>query len=246
MSTELEMLRHFATTTRSRGGFGVTILKCDGNDGKWKAGKDGKDMNGRKLVADVPDVMHGHQKFENKIPVFNIGRASDGFTPSERETLGDTDQDRWSGGKDPWQPVVLQPMFDDETRESFLFISSNQGGRDAVAILTNAFVENSELHPEDAGKLPLCSLASDSYLNTHSKRIHFPIFEIIDWIERPAAVRRIKPPPVVMLAIEQQVQPEPSTESSAPPKAKSKIRSKAGGGGLNALDDEVPFAPSRI
>src|SRR5262249_27769653 len=136
--TELEHLRRYASAARSRGGFGVSFLKCDGNTGAWKAGKDGTDMAGRQLVADVPDAMHGFQKFENKKPIYVIGRVCDGYVPPERSTLGDTDQNRWHGGKDPWSAVVLLPMFDPESREPFIFASSSDGGQKAVTALVDA------------------------------------------------------------------------------------------------------------
>ena len=66
-------------------------------------------------------------------------------------------------------------------------------------------------NPEDADKVPLCQLESNSYINTHNKRIFFPIFLVLDWVELPDAVRRIKPPPPV-LAIESKVEPAPESE----------------------------------
>src|SRR5262249_24085744 len=103
-------------------------------------------------------------------------------------------------------------------------------------------------NPEDADKVPLCQLESDSYINTHNKRIFFPIFLVLDWVELPDAVRRIKPPPPV-LAIESKVEPAPESEPESdgggetrlPPKRKRQ-RVAAGGGG-NVIDDEIPFAP---
>ena len=68
-------------------------------------------------------------------------------------------------------------------------------------------------NPEDADKVPLCQLESDSYINTHNKRIFFPIFLVLDWVELPDAVRRIKPPPPPpVLAIESKVEPAPESE----------------------------------
>jgi hypothetical protein len=99
---ELAALRRYASAARSRGGFGIPFLKCDGNTGAWKAGKNGTDMSGRQLVADVPDSMVGFQKFENNKPVYVIGRVADGYQPPDRDTLGDSDPSRWGpGGKDP-------------------------------------------------------------------------------------------------------------------------------------------------
>jgi hypothetical protein len=247
-STELEYLRRYVSAARSHSGFGVSFLKCDGNTGEWKAGKDRTKMTGRQLVADVPDAMHGFQKFENKKPIYVVGRICDGYQPPERDTLGDMNQSRWHNGKDPWAAVVLLPMFDLETREPFVFTSDSGGGKDAVTTLVDAMVDNVALHPEDANKLPLCELASDSYLNSHGKQIYTPIFEIAAWETRPEAVRRIKPPPAPVLAIESKVEPEPESEPEGDeefgsPLPRKRRRVAISGGGK--LDDEIPFAPCR-
>jgi hypothetical protein len=188
--SELECLRRYASVARSRGGFGALFLKCDGNTGEWKAGKDGNDMAGRQLVADVPDAMQGFQKFENRKPIYVIGRICDGYVPPERSTLGDTDKTRWHRGKDPWESVVLLPMYDPESREPFIFTSSNGGGKDAVTALVDAVVDNAALHPDDADKLPLCQLSGDHYENSHGKTIYTPIFEIMDWTPFAGSGRR--------------------------------------------------------
>jgi hypothetical protein len=242
---ELEFLRRYVSVARSHSGFGVSFLKCDGNSGQWKAGKDRTDMNGRRLVADVPDAMHGWQKFESNKPIYVIGRICHGYQPPERDTLGDTDRNRWHGGKDPWHPVVLLPMYDPETREPFLFTSTNDGGKDAVTALIDAVVDNVALHADDTNKLPVCGLASNSYLNSHGKEIFVPIFEIMNWTERPEAVRRIKPTPIEMLAIESNVVSEESKSAASPSKRKPQQVAAGGGGGGGIIDDEIPFAPCR-
>ena len=168
--SELDLLRSFAASSRSRADFGVPFLKCDGHDGAWKAGKNASAMDGRRLVADVLDIMHGHQKFENKKPIYALGRVADRFEP-QRSALGDSDEARWVDGKDPWAAVVLLPMWDPETREPFLFTSANQGGRDGVSTLVDAFLDNCQTRPKDNRKLPLVELSSDSYTNTQGKQI---------------------------------------------------------------------------
>jgi hypothetical protein len=45
--------------------------------------------------------MTGHQKFETKVPVYQIGRVADRYQPPPREQLGDLDQELWPDGKDP-------------------------------------------------------------------------------------------------------------------------------------------------
>jgi hypothetical protein len=237
-SKELEHLRRFASTARGQNGFGVTFVRCDGNNGAWPPGKNRIDMVGKKLVAETVDAMHGHVNYTNKKPGYAIGRMADGYLP-DRHALGDTHENHWHNGKDPWEATVLLPLFDPETREVYLFTSSNDGGRKAVAALIDAVTDNAVAHPEDADKAPLCQLESDSYINTNNKRIFFPIFSILDWVERPDAVRRIKPPPV--LTIESKPEPEPEEFGSPLPRKRRRIAVTGGG----KMDDEIPFAPCR-
>jgi hypothetical protein len=189
--SELEHLRRFATAFRSRGGFGTPFVKLDGNNGTWKMGKDPFDVKGRRLIADTHDAMHGLQCFEDKKPIYFIGRLAEAWEPPSAEKFDEN-----------WKPVVLMPMYDLETHEPYLFTSQNKGGRDGIANLVDAMFDCYDAHPQDIGKLPICELATDSYINSHSKQIFVPIFETVGWTERPTEVGRIKPPPAAVLAIE--------------------------------------------
>jgi hypothetical protein len=249
MTRELEHLRNFATAAR-RGGFGVPFFRLDGNTGEYhRTGKDNTaTMNGQKLACDPVDAMTGWQKFEKKIPVYQIGRVADGYQPPVREELGDLDEFAWENGKDPWTRIDLLPFWDVESREVLLFSAANKGSRDAVAHLVEAYINNVGVHPEDLNKVPLVELESDSYVNNHGKKISYPIFAIIDWIERPAAVRRILPPPVKMLELAAVPASSPSDTVSAKsdqrtPAAKSKPKKLGAGGRVPDMDDEIPFAP---
>jgi hypothetical protein len=221
--SELKALRHFAAQFRNRGGFPGIFVKCDGNTGDWKGGKNATDMKGRQVIADTHDAMHGLQTFEDKKPTYCIGRIADGWQlPAEAKF------------DEAWKPVVLLPMYDFETHELLLFTSQNKGGRDAIGNLVDAMFDTYDAHPADVGKLPICELASDSYLNTHGKRIHFPIFEIVGWTERPAEVHRVKPPLIDVLAIENKSKRAESTPSPKPTASAKPPRHAD-------LDDEIPF-----
>jgi hypothetical protein len=135
-------------------------------------------------------------------------------------------------------PVV--PVFDLESHELFIFSSTAQGGRDAIAYLIEAFADNCINHPEAADKLPLIELRSDHYTNKHGRVIHKPVFDIVDWIARPSAIRRLKPPPLEILAIEDKSAPAPTViEASADAKPKRKIKVPNTSSG--EMDDEIPF-----
>jgi hypothetical protein len=248
---ELQHLRNFTSSAR-RGGFGVPFFKMDGNTGEYRrTGKSNTDpMNHQKLACDPVDAMTGHQKFENKIPIYQIGRVADGYQPPAREQLGDLDEKLWPNGKDPWMPVDLLPFWDVETREVLLFSATSQGSRDAVARLVEAYINNVEVHPEDLHRVPLIELESDHYVNKHGKEIFYPIFSIIDWIDRPVAVRRILPPPVKLLQLTALPSPVPATpptpakfDQRAPAVAKSKPKKSGGHARLPDMDDKIPFAP---
>jgi hypothetical protein len=202
-------------------------------------------MTGRKLGADPTNAMHGYVLFQDKKPTYAVVRVSEGPAPN-RDGLGRLDKSRWYNGQDPWEPTVLLPLFDLKTREVYLLTSSNDGGRKAVATLVDAVVDNATSRPDDADKVPLCELESDSYVNTHNKRIFFPIFSILDWVERPDAILRIEPPPLPVLAIEDKSEASEPVEVELPPPRKRQRVAAAGGGGVRAdMDDEIPFAPCR-
>jgi hypothetical protein len=254
---ELEHLRKFAATA-SRAGFGVGFFKQDGNTGEFhrtgKANANANAMNHEKWAGDPLDAMLGHRKFENKISTYHIGRVADGFRPAEREQLGDLDERLWPKGKDPWEEIYLLPFWNVETREILLFSATNGGSRSAVANLVGAYLNNVEVHPEDLHRVPLIELESDSYISKHGKQIFYPVFSILSWIDRPASVRRILPPPATL---ELRALPAPaSPPAPAPTPTKSDKRTPAVakaktkkstvddvGSKPIDFDDEVPFAP---
>jgi hypothetical protein len=225
-NAELEHLRNFAAASR-RGGFNVPLFRLDGNTGEYKrTSKQHPDpMNGQILASDPGDLIIGWQRFQNNTPILQVGRAADGYQPASREQLGDLPK---AGSKDPWQRVDFLPFWNPESREVLLFTASNQGSRDAIANLVEAYCNNLASHPEDRGKVPLVELATDSYENTHGKQIFIPIFDINDWIERPAAVRRILPPPIKMLDLTALPLPAPAIQ------AKQSTES-------SDMDDSIPF-----
>jgi hypothetical protein len=217
---ELEHLRNFAAATR-HSGFNIPFFRLDGNNGEYRRKNYNGTMNGQKLGCDPVDAITGYQKFENKVPIYHVGRAADGYQPPPRAQLGDLDEKSWPEGKDPWVQIDLLPFWDLDSREVLLFSAANQGSRDAVANLIETYVNNIEAHPEDSHKVPLVELATNSYRNRHGKEIYVPVFEVINWVERPNAVRRILPPPVKML----QLTAAPTVAPAAPPSGTIPVKS---------------------
>jgi hypothetical protein len=247
MQSNLELLRNFAASSR-RAGFGPPGFKLDGTTGEYHLimNKTGEKMNGKRLAATPADVMVGWQRIEKgKPPLYVLGRIADGYVPPPREQLGDTEEYTWPGDKDPWTAAMWLPFWNPETREVLVLHAANDGSKDAVANLTQAYVANCETRPEQINFDPLIELNVDSYESKHGRRIYFPAFDIINWIERPAAARRIMPPPVKQLELAANSVADPVPATAAPAKAKTKVKMKEqkAGGGVD-FDDEVPFAPA--
>jgi hypothetical protein len=198
MSNEIDFLRKFAAAA-SNSGFGVPIFRLDGNVGEYRRAGKAKDdgvLNGQQLAADPGDALTGWVRFVDKKPNYIVGRVADGYEPPAREELEPLPD---ANDKDCWQRTDLLPFWNPESHEVLLFSAGNLGSRSAVAKLIGAYANNTAAHPEDSNKVPLIELAAASYVNKRGKKIYTPLFDVVDWIERPAAVRRILPPPITTL-----------------------------------------------
>jgi hypothetical protein len=197
---DLALLEEFGNEMSGGRGFEAMFAKFNGETGEWKAGKNATSMNQKRLVADVPDVMKGWQCFKDRKPFYALVRVNDGIAPPRRRDLGDTDERLWDRKEgDPWKYVGALPFFDPESRETFIFITSTVGGTKAIGWLVNAYAAEQRRNP---GKLPLVELESDSYLNKRGGRTFVPVFDIVGWVDRPAAVKRTLPPPLPQLSLE--------------------------------------------
>jgi hypothetical protein len=237
--SELEFLKTFAATAR-RGGFGPPGFRCDGTTGEYRriGNKTGATMNGQRPAATVADVMVGYQRIEKgKSPIYIVGRVSDGYVRPAREELGDLPA---TGEKDPWEPASWLPFWDVESREVLIFHAANDGSRDAVASLAGAFADNREAHPDQINHDPLIELNAGHYDGQH-RRIFYPIFDIVDWIERPAALLRVIPPPVKVLDLK--ALPPAQSDQHEPVAVKAEPKKAIAPGRARDMDDEIPFAP---
>jgi hypothetical protein len=191
----LERFEEFGNEMSGPRGFDATLLKYSGVTGEWTAGKNCTSMNGKKLVADMTDLMKGWQTFKDRKPVYAVVRVADGISAPRREDLGDTDEQLWDEKQgDPWKPVAVLPLFDLETHETFIFPTTTDGGKSAVGVLAKAFFAERRKHSGEM--LPIVELETDSYVNNRGKRIFTPILDIIGWTDRPVAVKRSLPPPM--------------------------------------------------
>jgi hypothetical protein len=227
-----------------RGAFGVQQFKLDGTTGKYhRIGRDKnkEPMNGQRWGTDPYNAMAGWQKVQKgQAPTYILGRIADGYQVPPREECGDNDPSYWPDpNKDVWQEVAFLPCWQQVTREVILLSGASEGTRNAIGNFLEAFAEGVEAHPEDANtnKVPVVELTVESYESKHGKTIYNPVLELVDWVEMPAALLRVRVPPVKQLDLTALPSPESVAPSSAP--ARVKAVKFAGGG----MDDEIPFAP---
>jgi hypothetical protein len=196
-SFDLKPFEEIGNEISARRGFEANVLKCNGDSGDWTAGKKNTPMTGKKLVADFLDLMKGWLSFKDGKPIYVVVRVADGMSAPRRENLGDTDERLWGEKQeDPWKPVFVLPFFDPETRETFIFSTTTEGGTRAVGSLVNAFNAEQRERPKTVPALPVVELDNDSYENNKGKRIFTPILDIVGWTDRPVGVKRSLPPPL--------------------------------------------------
>jgi hypothetical protein len=249
--SELQKLQQYAAGSRSQvAGFGGAIfIKWDYKTGTRTAGKANTDIAGRKFVADVPDAMAGFQRLEKgQKPQYALTRVLGDDDPIKRNELSDANPAYWlDDNKDPWVPATGLPLYDDETRQNYIIVAIYQA-RDAVADLLTAVAEHGIDHPEDAGKLPLVKFCVRKYPKDDGTTGYALYFDIDGWVDRPAAVQHVRPPPLNITsqadkgngkaasASTSTAASKPSTDDKAKPQRKIAVV-----GGKPDYDDEVPF-----
>ena len=252
---DLEKLKHYAATTRSQMAFGgCPFIKWDYKTGKYSVGKSAVDFTGKKLVADVGNVMGGYQKLEvGEKPLYALTKILDPTVePIERAELGQTDESRWTDGKDPWVGATVLSFFDETTRAVYILIATF-AARSETSALIHAFVEHSEANPEAADQLPIVQLCVREYVKDDGNPGFAMQLDIDGWTERPKAVLNVQPPPLSITtkakanrtlktaaASDGQQAAAPTsdkatTDDQAAPKRKIAIPGKPD------IDDEIPF-----
>lgn len=187
-SIDTDPFREMAAALHSRQGFAGTMTKFSKESG-WLAGKEDESLNGAQLLALVNDMMRGLVLWLEKKPVdYHVGFVPDRYSPPRRDQLGHTDKLRWRrDNEDPWQATVFLPLLDiNNDNELFIYSTTSQGGRDCLANLLDAYVQNKQAHPEDINKLPFVMLSRDHYIHPNYGKIATPMLEIDQWVEPPA------------------------------------------------------------
>jgi hypothetical protein len=177
--------------------------------GDYLAGRNSEKIaDGTELVAVLPGMVNGWQRWEDNRPVEQrMGLLVDGFVPPERSTLGYDDQSKWEidgSGKprNPWAPTVYLPMVTVNGEIVFTFTTSSDGGqRYAIGPLSKEYGSHIRQHPDE---LPIVKLHQDSYLHSDRSigRVKYPEFPIARWVKADkylAAVAKIVGRPLKLL-----------------------------------------------
>ena len=236
--SDLEKLKHYAATTRSQMAFGgCAFIKWDYKTGKYLVGKNATDFTGKKLVADVGNVMGGFREWKDQKPIYFLTRLLDKTVdPIERDELGQTNESLWVDGKDPLVAVTVLPVFDKETRQVFI-ITAAYGERSETGNVIDAFVGHNEARPPDAEEeLPIVQLCARPYTKNDGSPGFAMQLDVVDWTTRPPAVLRVTPPPLIITVTETAKSNSKSKssadEKAAKPQRKIEIARKS---------DEIPF-----
>lgn len=159
--------------------------------GDWVAGRDSEKIaDGTELVAVLPGMVDGWQRWEDNRPVEQImGLLVEGFVPPERSTLSHyNDKSAWAidskgDPRDPWQPTIYVPMTTIDATRVFTFTTSSDGGkRHAIGPLSKEYGSHIRQHPDE---LPIVKLHQDSYLHSDRSigRVKHPEMPIVRWVE---------------------------------------------------------------
>ena len=229
-------LKNYATTTRSHLVFGgVPFIPFDWKSGKYPVGKNKTDFAGRKLVADVANVMVGFREWKDSKPVYFLTRLLDETVePIERNELGQTDESLWVDGKDPLVAVTVVPVFDEETRQVFI-ITAAYGERSETGNVIDAFVDHNESRAEGEEELPIIQLCGRPYTKNDGNVGHAMQLDVVGWATRPPMLR-VSPPPL-NITVTETAKSHSKSKSSADDKAvkpKRKIE-------IPRKSEEVPF-----
>jgi hypothetical protein len=158
--------------------------------GDFLAGRDSEKIpDGTELVAVIPGMVDGWQRWEDNRPVEQImGLLIEGFVPPERSALSHNDKSEWAidgNGKqrDPWQPTIYVPMTTVDATRVFTFTTSSDGGkRHAIGPLSKEYGSHIRQHPDE---LPIVKLHQDSYLHSDRAigRVKYPELPIARWVK---------------------------------------------------------------
>jgi hypothetical protein len=171
-----------------RGNFLGSLLQF--RKGTWIHGEQKAELpDGTELVAVMTEFRRGYVKWSDKKAVEHlIGKIVDGFTPPDRERLGDNDPSCWPIGlsgerEDPWRFTLYAPLCSPDGEEIFTFAASSHGAQWAVNKLMARYAKDGRAK---GGLFPVVALATETYEHPRFGPISKPRFDIVGWAGRPA------------------------------------------------------------
>ena len=158
--------------------------------GDWLLGSEGSEIEAtRQFTAVMDELLIGWQKWEDKKPVAtDMGKLAEGFRPSNRDALGDDDEDLWEKDdnekpRDPWQKaniLLLRTPGTNGTDDDDLFTypTSSQGGIKAIGELCKQYVRMTK---EKGPGYPIIELSFSSYKHEKYGKVKTPVLKVVGW-----------------------------------------------------------------
>lgn len=225
----------------ARSGFYTNVDRVQGADGAW-TDQAGKPYPNPTFAVDFGSMEVGYVKFAKPPTFLLVPYLGDGLTEYPRQpdemVPGDKPGDK---PKKAFQPgfrlkVMSQKTFGDPEPR---YLSGNSKSLMAgVDALYQVFIRA----PEAAsGKIPVVTSVDTKTVETKgpkgTTKNYQPIFNVVQWIDRPAGFgdRTVPPPGGAAIAAPP---PRPAPVQQAAPPAPSRVPAMAG-----VLDDDIPFGP---
>lgn len=165
-----------------------TLLKF--NKGDWIKGEDEDVEIGTKFVANMEQLMIGWIKWVDNRPDQQImGAVVDRFQAPRRDTLGDTDEEKWEVDnegrpRDPWQfsnYIVFKPVGKKAKENELLtFATSSKGGIGAIGELCKTYGKEMRTHPN---QYPIVEIGVGKYKHSNPEFgwIKYPTLKLVGW-----------------------------------------------------------------
>jgi hypothetical protein len=188
---------------------------------------------GTKMVAVMPSLFNGWIKWEDKRNVAQeMGYVFEGFMLPSRTALGDNEKGEWPQDEkgapvDPWARNCLLAMVD-ENEKIYTFSTGSKGGLGAIGELVRAYGQHARQLPT---QIPVIELNTTSYMHPIYKKVHTPVFKVIDWVEQGPFIALLNGGGGDAVAEEPKAKPKatPRREMPMPANAKAKKDGKKHG-----------------